>query len=42
MNGGHALVLAACMALDVEIPDSRFRLMAANEYKIPVTLRITV
>jgi hypothetical protein len=42
MNGSRHLVLAACTALDVEIPASPFRLMATDENKISVTLRITV
>jgi hypothetical protein len=40
MNGGRPLVLAACTAFDVEVLASRFRLMAANENKVSVTLRI--
>jgi hypothetical protein len=42
MDRGRALVLSACAMLDVEIPASCFRLMAANENKTPVALRITV
>jgi hypothetical protein len=42
MNGDCALVPAACPVLDLEIPAARFRLMAADENNIRVTLRITV
>jgi hypothetical protein len=42
MNGDRPLVIAACTALDVEILASRFRLMAANENKIPATLCMAV
>jgi hypothetical protein len=42
MNGDCPPVLAACTALDVEILSSRFRLMAANMNKDPVTLCLAV
>jgi hypothetical protein len=37
-----ALVIASRLDLDVQILASCFRLLAPNENKIPITLRITV